>query len=692
MLRNLSPSLITNSYHILAATFRISRLAHAIVTAGSTVKARHLATESSTSHLLYIPHAFSLTKAANLILAHDQQRFFSPITKESTAATPSHKNPLKAVLVPVCGVNAHIHSVSYQGQIGRNRTVTDTHTDSEGRTSTTTRIVTDWYSTNGVMSEHRYTQNESGMSIYFGEKFNDKTIEQAVEGHAVQAHLKPFHVDAINRDIHIDPWKKVDAFGMTEAAKRINHYEISRAKRHIRDNNWWVDDVLIDHISIRYKHLPDGRNNFYLQGMMLPIYALEYPSCPTRILPAITDSNRIKVVGAEPLSDLKIASATAIATTIISFLFPQVAIPTRVLAIVASTIASGAWAHFGLSIQHAFEENRINNKKAENAKFSRTYIDDARLNATSRDEPSAQATLERPHQPLNVDAEFYEVLGLNPDKEITDKMIKDAFTSKIKLAHSDKCGGDDANTIKIVNARNEFNKALQRKRDLSQLGKRHFSIYSKPVSDFKQQQIQELLREPPQSSPNPNASYLIKLVLDEKQYDKALSLIKKGQLHVDAHDPDENTLLTEAVKRKDVAGVKFALETAKCSADLSCDCPLHNTAMHYWAAGAGSNSSNEQAAERQIFNLLIQHKARINLINSAGQTPLDMAKNEDTRKILISHGAVRHSTQHGIAGLIIRSKGSLFGYRPDQRTRVIKEKIENTLNLASSPKNISDRK
>jgi hypothetical protein len=409
---------------------------------------------------------------------------------------------------------------------------------------------------------------------------------------------------------------------------------------------------------------------------------LQYSSLPPRVLPAIFTEN-YKVTGPCPISAVKTVAATTMATSIAALFFPQFAVTARLITVLASAIASGTWAHFGLSARRFFEEARINDKKRKNAEYSQTFIDGAREEATSRD-------IEKEIEELtNKDmAEFCEALGLDPNQNYSPEELQKAFNERIKEVHSD-IGGSDAMTRELLEAREKYRHSTQHKSGPNKNGSassRHFSTYTRqPTSPAKKNDA--LFKEPPRSNPHPNTGHLISLVLEQKKYSEALRLIKEGKVHVDGHDSGENTLLTEAVKRKDVEGVRFALQQAKCSVDLSCDCPLHNTAIHYWAEGAGSNGGQSRAAEKEIFELLIQHEARINLINSSGQTPLDMTRDNDSAKMLLDHGGKRHYSLPGLTGSLVKLRGTLFGYPPNQRT-LLMQPPQNQVEL---PKTSSSR-
>lgn len=638
---------------------------------------RYSSSKKGDHRLTYVPHAFPIDEAAKRFTEFDQRRLFAPLRSSSTDLVTSDKSSLTAVFVPVCSVHANINSTRYKGEVGKDSYVTDYHTDSKGNVYSTTRIVTTWYPITGTMGVIEYTPDHPNLSIYFGGAYDCWPIEKAISGYNLQGGLQAFNKETIDKNITIDPWVKVDAYGVDQAIKRIHHEENYRANADIRKHCWDADHTRVHHTSISFAQHPDGRLDFGLKAMMLPIYVLQYSKNPIRVLPAISEQTT-QVIGSSPISSIKVSAATTIATTLLSFFFPQVAISTRIGLVIGSAGFSALFANFKPTMNHYSEQRHIKQQQETNEAFARSPIDDARLKATqdkSQQIPSTEPTLE-----LGVEAKHYQVLGFEPNQELTDDEIRSAFRNKILSNHSDK-GGNDEQTRAVIEARNILRSACLKHNNTKSTGKRHFSTYRTRDSNNPDW----ILKEPPRSFSHPNTGFLIKLVLEEKQYNKALALIEQGELHPDGFDAHENTLLTEAVKRKDVKAVEFALTQAKCSVDLSCDCPLHNTAMHYWAEGAGSQNGKNRQAEDKIFNLLIQHKARVNLINTKGNTPLDMTKDQIAVKMLEAAGGIRHTSQEGTAGYLASIRG-FFGFTSSQRTLLLQENTPKQLPSSNTPK------
>jgi ankyrin repeat protein len=144
----------------------------------------------------------------------------------------------------------------------------------------------------------------------------------------------------------------------------------------------------------------------------------------------------------------------------------------------------------------------------------------------------------------------------------------------------------------------------------------------------------------------------------QKDYKKAIMLVEEDEVHPDAHDKGENTLLAEAAKRGDLAAICFAIDQLGASTDTSCDCPLHKTPLHY-------------AAEKRhvtVVRALLERGATPNLINSLGETPLDLATDKNVRDLLEAHGAISNKSLQAKTGFFERFFRKIFGYKSEERT------------------------
>ncbi len=596
---------------------------------------------SSNAPLDYIPHAFSLEEATKRINEADSQRLFAPMTsfKKSTALAISNGQPIKKVLIPTYGVNAAVAKTHFSGEWGEDYTVTST--DDKGNTTSTT--YTDWYPVSGSLGSCNYDQEAAKMLIYAGFSWKSVLIEQALNGYRFTRALQKFDETKVEADVVIDPFLKRLAIGKEIANQRVKSEEEGRIEKAIKDRaGWRCDHVRIHSYTINYDY-------FNLTANLLPAYILQYSHTPPRILPALCESDK-NVFGAAPLSIGKTMAASALTTTAASIFFPQIAIPLRIAGIATSSFLTGLWARYHLSARYAFQERKLNSEKSYNETVAETFADKLRFEATSRHFSAPDVK-----QVLDVDPDFYQVMGLDPSKEITERDVQQAFHNKILEAHPDK-GGSAEQTRKIIAARNGFITAINHNpQTKSTPGKRYFSTLTKerPVT------------KPLRSVFDPNAKALQQLVLVKKDYPAALKMIKNGEVHPDGHDNNENTLLTEAVKREDLDAVKFAVEKAGANLDTSCDCPLHDNPLIY---AARYNKSPV------ITEYLLSRKANPNLINVKGQTPRDIAHQRGHKQIeqaLINHGGQLHHCLEGSSGTWARFRGRFFAYSPDDRTLLL---------------------
>jgi len=119
-----------------------------------------------------------------------------------------------------------------------------------------------------------------------------------------------------------------------------------------------------------------------------------------------------------------------------------------------------------------------------------------------------------------------------------------------------------------------------------------------------------------------------------KNYTLAKHLVTVRNIPVDSHDRHENTALTDAAKRGDVQDTTFLIEELKANVYASCDCPYHKTAFHY-----ASEHGNIE-----VLKILCKHGNKINILDKRGFTPLDVAKDDRTKKFLINETRMKGGT------------------------------------------------
>ena len=149
---------------------------------------------------------------------------------------------------------------------------------------------------------------------------------------------------------------------------------------------------------------------------------------------------------------------------------------------------------------------------------------------------------------------------------------------------------------------------------------RFFATDSEVLRHFKKSEVKRVSIE------EPRANELI-LAVRNGDYATATVLVKNQNVNVDGHTSHENTALADAAKRGDTRAVRFLLKDLKANPDASCDCPAHRTALHYAAQGGHT----------ETVKVLLAHGAKLNALNSYGQSAIDVAKKEDVKQILLQH-------------------------------------------------------
>ncbi|MDF2577679.1 MAG: ubiquitin-protein ligase mind-bomb [Chlamydiales bacterium] len=590
---------------------------------------------SNQAPLQFIPHKFSYQEAAKRFVDQDRNRLFKPLDIENPPLPIIAMNQeplLKKVFIPLYGVNAIVKKTHFDGEYGIQHTTT---TVVDGKAIVHT--YTNWFPISGTIGSEHYTQEDSEMCIYGGFTWDTYTIEKAMSKAKITRYLQPFEPKQVESDTIVDPFIKRSAIANETAMSRIQSYEQIRAQQSI-SSRVYCHFTRVHKLDIEFQ-------SFKLSHYLLPSYILQYPQSPPRIMPAF--SNQTSIVGAAPLSITKVMAATTVASTILSFMFPAVSIPMRLGIIALSSTASGIWAKTHLLLRYNMQEHKLCDEKKQNESVAETLADQKRRELTEPFFPK-QIPI---GQVLNIDQTHFEALGLKSDYPVTEAIVRKAFNEQIKKAHPDHRDGSATKAQNLINARNTIIAAIHKNMKGANAKRTYSSLSSVTI------------KEPPRSIYDPRAGELIKLVLSKKNYNRALVLVNTEELHPDSHDKGENTLLSEAAKRGDVTVICFAIDELRASPDTSCDCPAHRTPLHY-AVSKGHLPAVEA---------LLKRGAHPNLINSYGETPLDLAYIENDQSIidlLISYNALRHSSVKGK----INFWNKLFGYNSKNRTILLEEK------------------
>lgn len=581
-----------------------------------------------------LSHRFDFAEASKRFIEHDKKRLFSPTLPEQKPGLVIKDHvPLRKVFLPFFLFQAVTKPTNYNGQYGRGRT----YLVPDGKGGSTTYHTVDWYHTSGHVGSYRFNSHQDGMQIYAGYRYNASVAEQALGLFDIPNRAWSSDDDLLDDDVDVDPFLKRSVIAKEQVIDHVRSCIRSAIHSDIQ-NRHWTYHSRVDSFNLNFEEIN-------MRSCLLPAYVLQYKDGPARIMPAVDNSIRIK--GAAPLSVVKVSVAGTVATAALSILFPA-SIPARFALISAGSFASALWAKYRLSLSYSWNQRRIRRDQEHNETVSETINDRHRREATEKYTKTKNATANIGQMLKEIDLIHFEVLGLDPKQPVTREIVNQAFRKKIISSHPDHAGhaGHNQQAREIITARNCFIKAFQQKRQFSS-------------------RVTIAVKEPPRSVFDPNARKLIDCVLRDKNYSKALRMVTQEEVHPDSHDQGENTLLSEAAKRGDVEAIDFAIEILHASPDTSCDCPAHRTPLHYAA----------QNGDNRAVQLLLEKGATVNLINSMGETALDVAishNHSETARLLKENGAIQHRV-----GLIKRIRSGLFpfiGWSPKDRTKLIENK------------------
>lgn len=603
--------------------------------------------------LTYIEHQFSKERASKLFVEHDAKRLFAPNVDESKLPMASDTNPLQKVLIPTFCFNTKIGRSKYEGKYGVTHTYTTTN--EEGKTETHSH--TTWHYISGKIGPFNLTEMDAGMKVYGGLTQPSHIVEEAFEGYKIVGKAISLDVEKIDLDTDIDPFLKKAALAQEIAYKRIRAFLVNKAENDISRKSGYFQT--------RVNQLDTNYESFETTSHLLAAYILKYDRNPPRILSAIDLQTRI--AGPNPVSTIKVTAAvTAITAFVALFLPPQYKLAVRLLSIAASSIATATLTNYKPSLQNSIHNKKIEWEVNRNEAVSESPNDRFRRKLTEKVKPEQELPKANI---INVSPVYFHLLGLDPSSPYTEKEIQKAYIREILKTHPDRQNPqvNDGEAYKeLTEKAAKINHAKQILMEAYKNGKfkRH---YSKLIKQSQQ------IKEPPESLPHPRAHELITEVLEKKNYVKAFKMVNDEDVSPDCHDEGENTLLTEAAKRGDIKALNFIIDKLSASLDTSCDCPVHRTALHYAA----------QNGNREVVKLLLEKGANPNLLNSYGETSLDVAianNRTEVASILTKAGALRNEKKS-----LFRS---VFGYSSKERTLLIEEneKEESVIHLPPSKK------
>lgn len=389
--------------------------------------------------LSYLPHQFSEDEAAKRFAEEDRKRLFAPLPRiDQTEGLIPHVNPIKKALIPVFAVTVDIRKTEFEGEYGKNRSVV--YTGGDGKIHT--RIHTDWYDISGTLGPKKY-----GTMVYGGLSWDAGLMEQAVEDFNSHGELKELDPKSVDSNTVIDPFLIRGEIAQETAMRRIESSEKDRASKYIEKKKW-CDHTHVDRISIDF-------NTFECSSFLLPAYILQYQNTPPRIMPAF--NHEVKIIGPAPLSLTKVMAASGAAGAALSFLFPQAALTSRAIAILASSLSGGFFAQYKLYLQHFFQQNRMERAARENERVSESGADKKRREATTSTSENDQMMT------LNIDPKHFQAIGLDPMQPVNEEAIRAAFNEKIQRVHPDhnREGGSTEQTKQLLEARKAILDALK---------------------------------------------------------------------------------------------------------------------------------------------------------------------------------------------------------------------------------------
>lgn len=384
-----------------------------------------------------IPHQYNYKEACRKFVDIDKNRFFTPsinvFDNKSKSLTISREDPLQKVYLPFFSFKSKISPSTYTANYGINRTEITYNKKGEPKI----RIVTDWYYISGTIDTSYYNSTNIKSYIYGGFTYPRRDVDNLINKTKITKYMKPYNTDNFDKSSTIDPFKMRSVIAKKKAVKRIK----SRLRKLIRkDINNRVNCDNIENIDIKSFNI----EYFNMETCLFPSYILQYNLTPPRILSAIR--NQEIYAGKSPLSVHKVMTASIIPSIILSLAFPQT-IAIRATIAAFTIISSGLYASLSPSFTYNSQIKDLRYKEEKNNLVEETLED------MYRRLESEMFAYRSPDDPrLYIDPIYYEILGLNSNNHIDEKIIKHAFRQKIKIYHPDVYKSN-LEVLKIIAAR-----------------------------------------------------------------------------------------------------------------------------------------------------------------------------------------------------------------------------------------------
>ena len=425
----------------------------------------------------------SLEEAGELI-TRDRSIFEkNPGTKETGLVL--YKAPLKASYVPQHSAHVTGLTSSYVGEYGVDRVEYYTDTEYNSTTKswesvTRSRVVTDWYDTEGTMPYCDYPFGTTRTQIYAGFRYPRNYIETVLaKGDVTQ--IGPLTTEMV-KDRLVEPHTMTEGLAQEKIVHRLYTMEKERAEKHILRSHRRAD-----HSRVRRLDVHVERCEMRLRSYHLPAFIYEFGGGGAGVsLFKIVDGYSGVVSGDRIYSPMKSFLASSMVGILMSPLLPfmmpglSVGIPLMIgRALIGGVLTgtpAGVWARF----QHirkatrAVEANRDDEKRNQN--FEPTTDDVARrrdaetFNAQSQPGPDHEPG-EPQHEFHNFEdvtlAEKLTLLGLDPTSAstLTKEDIKRAYHHQIQKWHPDVYRGDK---VVATNMTIQLNRAYARLSEVDQ--------------------------------------------------------------------------------------------------------------------------------------------------------------------------------------------------------------------------------
>lgn len=404
-------------------------------------------------NITFIPHQFGREEAAAFFVEHSKKfGYFSeaPETKTLMSTDSSAPNPLRAYSIPVASGHAETLKISVAAKCG----FFEHKTSYSSKGKVNSKITTRWSGFQGEIQGTTYRPYDLGMMKYAGEMWPAALVEEAYQGVDFRTQLLSYDPDKLSGEV--EPFKMTHRLIYDEIYQEIMEREERRAIKIIQLKTG-CDEVELMDFDVEFRLLK-------LSAHILPIYVLDYPNQPPRIMAAL--KNRVKIAGSVPLNTQKCVLASSIALTLISVFFPMVALPGRFALVAVASGAVGVGGKLYLRAKKLWHQKNIQWRNSRNAQYVITDVDRQWQAVTQKKPASSEGRFEqrcseeKKVKVLDVDYSYYRILGIDLKSTVNEEIIRIHFVEQVKKFHPDVFGSDEQ-MKRLLKARNEMLKAYR---------------------------------------------------------------------------------------------------------------------------------------------------------------------------------------------------------------------------------------